>query len=99
MPTKTDVQAWAQAQVKEMDAKIAAVQSKLSGLSGEARAKAENGLAAMRRSRDAFQQVLKKAGESVQDGSSQAKASLETHLSEFKESAKKALPHSNDSAK
>ena len=98
MPTKTDLQTWAKAQLKEMDEKIAAVQAKLSQLPGEARAKAESALAAMRKSRDAFQQALKKAGESIQDSSSQVKASLEAHLNDFKESAKKALPHSHEGA-
>lgn len=99
MPNKTDVQEWAKAELKEMDGKIASLQSKLGQLNGDARTKVESALAAMRNSRDAFQQALRKAGESAQDNSAHAKASLDAHLSEFKASAKKAFSHADDSTK
>jgi hypothetical protein len=99
MTTQNSIHEWAKAELTEMDAKVATLQGKVGQLHGDARVKAESALSAMRTSRDAFQETLKKEGEAAQGTMTQAKASLETHLSAFKESAKKAMSHTDAGAK
>jgi hypothetical protein len=82
-----------------MNTKITTLQARLGQLQGDAHAGAESALTEMRARRDAFQETLKKEGESAQSTLATAKASLESHLSAFNASAKKALPHGDDGAK
>jgi hypothetical protein len=97
--TKASVQEWAKEQLKEMDAKVATVEGKLGQLHGDAHAKAESALSEMRASRTAFQATLKKEGEAVEANMAHAKATLDTHLSDFRASAKKALSHTGEGSK
>jgi hypothetical protein len=82
-----------------MDAKVAVLESNVSKLTGDARVKAETALADVRTKRDAFAVMVKKEGESAGPALTSSRAELESHVSAFEASAKKAMPQADGETK
>jgi hypothetical protein len=95
MPTQTSSAhffiSWAKERIDEMDATLAALESKAGQMQAEARVKADQFIAEMKRRRDEFQSTVKnqtEAGEAAADG---AKLRLETEWKGFQAETAKYL--------
>src|SRR5580704_17770073 len=80
---------WAKERVDEMDAILASLENKGSELHADARVKADQVLAVIRKKRDDFRSIVKKQAEANEAAWIKAKAQLESEWSSFETEVKK----------
>ena len=80
---------WAKERIDEMDATLASLETKVSEVQADARVKANQILADLRKKRDDFQFTVKKQAEANEAAWIKAKAQLETEWSAFETEVKK----------
>ena len=74
---------WAKARLNEVDATLAALESRVGELAGDARARADRALAEMRARGDAFRKAIKKESEANEAAWARTKTALEADWSAF----------------
>jgi len=80
---------WAKERIDEMDATLASLETKVSEVQADARVKADQVLADLRKKRADFQSTVKKQAEANEAAWIKAKAQLETEWSAFETEVKK----------
>jgi hypothetical protein len=92
MPTHSSIHFylnWAKERIDEMDATLASFESKVSEVQADARAKANQTLADMRKKRDDFRDTVKKQAQANEAAWIREKARLESEWNAFETEAKK----------
>jgi hypothetical protein len=92
MPTHSSIHFylnWAKERIDEMDATLASFEGKVSEVQADARAKANQTLADMRKKRDDFRDTVKKQAQANEAGWIREKARLESEWNAFETEAKK----------
>ena len=92
MPTHSSIHFylnWAKERIDEMDATLASFEGKVSEVQADARAKANQTLADMRKKRDDFSDTVKKQAQANEAGWIREKARLESEWNAFETEAKK----------
>ena len=80
---------WAKERMDEMDATLASLETKVSEVQADARVKADQTLADLRKKRDDFRDTIKKQAEANEAAWIRAKAQLEAEWSAFETEVKK----------
>ena len=86
---------WAKERIDEMDATLASLEAKVSELQADARTKANQALADMRKKRDDFRDTLKKQADAHEAVWIQEKARLESEWNAFEADVEKYIENSN----
>ena len=80
---------WANARLDEMDAALTSLEGKVGGVQADARDKADNALADLRKKRDDFRDTVKKQSEANEAAWTSAKTNLESEWNAFEVEVKK----------